>query len=318
VPDRSPDADAISRVLGELFPGGVVEGLERLTGGASRSTWRCSVDRQPYVVQRQRADTAGRDMTIEAQLLAAADRSGVPVPRVVGCVTDDEGVTSLVSRYVAGETIARRILRDERFTEARGVLTRQLGEAAARLHRIEPGSVPGLVPVEPLTSLVVRLDELGEPHPAFELALRWLTDNRPGSARPDCVVHGDFRLGNVIVDERGLAAVLDWELAHLGDPAEDLGWLCSPAWRFGAPRPVAGVGERDELLRAYASVSGVEIDPATLHWWEVCAIVRWGVICIGQAHAHRSGAARSHELAAIGRRVCETEHDLFLSLEGHW
>lgn len=318
MPDRSPDADAIAHVLGELFPGGVVEGLERLTGGASRSTWRCTVDRQPYVVQRQRADTAGRDMTIEAQLLAAADHDGVPVPRVVGCITDGEGVTSLVSRYVAGETIARRILRDDRFADARDVLTRQLGEAAARLHRIDPATVPGLAPVDPLTSLIARLDELGEPHPAFELALRWLADHRPVGTRTDAVVHGDFRLGNVIVDERGLAAVLDWELAHLGDPAEDLGWLCSPAWRFGSPLPVAGVGGRDELLHAYASVSGVEIDPVTLHWWEVCAILRWGVICIGQADAHRSGAARSHELAAIGRRVCETEHDLFLALDGRW
>ena len=112
--------------------------------------------------------------------------------------------------------------------------------------------------------------------------------------------------------------MIDWELAHLGDPLEDLGWVCSPAWRFGSPLPVAGVGERDDLLRAYASVTGVEVDPDELLWWEVFAILRWGVICISQADAHRSGVARSHELAAIGRRVCETEHDLFIALDGRW
>ena len=317
MPDRNPDADAIRDALRELLPGGIVEEVERLTGGASRSTWRCIVDGDPYVVQRQRADIAGRDTGVEAAVLAAAARAGVPVPRLVGVVTDASGTSSLVTRHVAGETIARRILRDERFAGARPVLTRQLGEAAARLHTIDPAEVPGLESGDPLDSTRRRLDELGEPHPAFELAMRWLADHRPPPAGI-AVVHGDFRLGNVIVDERGLAAVLDWELVHLGDPVEDLGWVCSPAWRFGGPGPVAGVGSREELLDAYAAVSGVRIELDTLRWWEVFAILRWGVICIGQADAHRSGAARSHELAAIGRRVCETEHDLFLALEGHW
>jgi aminoglycoside phosphotransferase (APT) family kinase protein len=318
VPDTSPDAAAVLDVLSEVFPGGTVEGLERLTGGASRSTWRCTVDRDPYVVQRQRADTADRDMRIEGDVLVAAATAGVPVPRLVGCVTDAEGTTSIVTRHVAGETIARRILRDEAFAHARRVLTRQLGEAIARVHSIDPHQVPGLPDGDVLAGTRARLDELGQPHPAIELALRWLDEHRPAPSGSAAVVHGDYRLGNVIVDERGLAAVIDWELAHLGDPVEDLGWLCSPAWRFGAPLPVAGVGERDELLAAYAAVSGVEVAPETLRWWEVFAIVRWGVICIGQAEAHRSGAARSHELAAIGRRVCETEHDLFLALDGRW
>lgn len=317
MPDR-PDADAIHAVLRELLPSGIVEHLERLTGGASRSTWRCTVDGDPYVVQRQRADTANRDMGIEAAALAAAAGGGVPVPRLVGCVTDESGASSLVTRHVAGESIARRILRDERFAAARGELTRQLGEAAARLHAIDPDEVPGLDDHEPLAATQQRLDELGQPHPAFELAMRWLADHRPAPSGRRSLVHGDYRLGNVIVDERGLAAVLDWELVHLGDPVEDLGWLCSPAWRFGGGPPVAGLGERAQLLDAYEAISGVRVDEATLHWWEVFAILRWGVICIGQADAHRSGAARSHELAAIGRRVCETEHDLFLALEGRW
>ncbi len=316
--DTTPEATAILEVLRSVFPHGVVEGLERLTGGASRSTWRCSVDRSPYVVQRQRGDTNERDMRVEASVLEAAAAAGVPVPRVVGCVTDADGATSLVTRHVDGETIARRILRDERFAAARSELTRQLGEAVARVHSIDPAHVPGLEHADALVTTRDRLDELDQPHPTFELAFRWLDANRPPGSGRLGVVHGDYRLGNVIVDDRGLAAVLDWELAHLGDPVEDLGWLCSPAWRFGAPLPVAGMGSRDELLEAYAAVSGIDVDPDVLLWWEVFAIVRWGVICIGQADAHRSGAARSHELAAIGRRVCETEHDLFLALEGRW
>jgi aminoglycoside phosphotransferase (APT) family kinase protein len=178
--------------------------------------------------------------------------------------------------------------------------------------------VPGLALVDPLDTYRQRLDELGQPHPAFELAFRWLETHRPPSTRGPVVVHGDFRLGNVIVDDDGLAAVIDWELAHLGDPVEDLGWLCVPAWRFGSPLPVAGVADRDVLVRAYAEESGVEIDRETLRWSEVNGVLRWGIICIMQAESHRSGLARSHELAAIGRRVCENEHDLFLALEGRW
>jgi aminoglycoside phosphotransferase (APT) family kinase protein len=131
-------------------------------------------------------------------------------------------------------------------------------------------------------------------------------------------VHGDFRLGNLIVDESGVAAVIDWELAHVGDPVEDLAWMCVPAWRFGGDLPVAGLGEREALLAAYRAASGRAVDVELLRWWEVLCIVKWGVICVKQADAHRSGAVDSHELAAIGRRVCETEHDVFLALEGRW
>jgi hypothetical protein len=104
--------------------------------------------------------------------------------------------------------------------------------------------------------------------------------------------------------------VLDWELAHVGDPAEDLGWLCVRSWRFGGPLPVAGVGSREELVAAYAAAGGPIVDLPTLLWWEAYGTLRWGVICVQQAAAHLSGAVRSVELAAIGRRVCEVELDL--------
>jgi aminoglycoside phosphotransferase (APT) family kinase protein len=132
------------------------------------------------------------------------------------------------------------------------------------------------------------------------------------------VVHGDFRLGNVIVGEQGLNAVIDWELAHVGDPMEDLGWLCVKAWRFGGGPPVAGLGSYDDLVGPYEAARGVAVDRVAMHWWEVLGTWKWAIMCILQASAHLSGASRSHELAAIGRRVCENEYDLFLALEGRW
>jgi hypothetical protein len=159
------------------------------------------------------------------------------------------------------------------------------------------------------------LDRLGEPHPAIELGLRWLAAHRPPPAGRT-LVHGDFRLGNWLVGGSGLAAVLDWELAHLGDPAEDLGWMCVRSWRFGSPLPVAGVGTRAQLLTAYSEAGGARVDEATLRWWEVYGTLRWAVICIQQAAVHLTGGVRSVELAAIGRRVCEVELDLLELLDG--
>ena len=313
----STTADAAIRAALADVVGGDVTDLVRLTGGASRETWRCEVGGVTHIVQRQRAG-AVHDMAIEAAILRSAAAEGVPVPAFVAHVDADDGVSSLITRFIPGETIARKILRDDRYAGARSRLAADIGRSLARVHRIAPESVPGLVVVDPLDMYRQRLDELGQPHPAFELAFRWLESHRPPSTRDPVVVHGDYRLGNLIVDEHGLAAVIDWELAHLGERVEDLGWLCVPAWRFGSPLPVAGLAERDVLLSAYAEESGVEIDRETLRWSEVNGILRWGIMCIMQAESHRSGTARSHELAAIGRRVCENEHDLFLALEGRW
>ena len=150
---------------------------------------------------------------------------------------------------------------------------------------------------------------MGQPHPAFELGLRWLARTRPAPSVPS-VVHGDFRNGNLIVGPEGIRAVIDWELAHLGDPLEDLGWLCVKAWRFGATPPVGGFGTVDQLVSAYEEAGGVAVDGAALRWWQVLGTLRWGIICIVQALTHTTGTVRSVELAAIGRRVCEVEWDL--------
>jgi len=105
-----------------------------------------------------------------------------------------------------------------------------------------------------------RLDKTGEPHPAFELALRWLAIYRPEPVA-SAVLHGDFRLDNLMVDETGLVAVLDWELAHVGDPVQDLAWLCVRSWRFGSPLPAAGLGTREQLVEAYTAAGGARSTP---------------------------------------------------------
>ena len=293
--------------------------LERLSGGASRQTWFVHLDGSgaPLVLQVARPGALASSLPFrtEATLVRAADAGGVPVAAVLGAEGLDgagplDGRPWMLSRFVAGETIARKILRDELFAEARRRLVADCGRALAAIHAVDVGRVPGLRASDPVAESAAILAAIDEPHPVLERALRWLDAHRPDRDVPPAVVHGDFRLGNLIVDGDGLAAVIDWELAHLGDPAEDLGWLCVKAWRFGGLGEVAGLGAAADLLDAYVAAGGVPIDGEVLRWWTVAGTLRWGAICMVQSHTHLSGANRSVELAAIGRRVCEVELDL--------
>jgi aminoglycoside phosphotransferase (APT) family kinase protein len=217
--------------------------------------------------------------------------------------------------HVDGETIPRRILRDPALAPVRRVMAAQCGEILARIHAIDHTGLPALQAPErdpaPLAVEQYRalLDAFGEPHPAFELGLRWLEHEMPRPAQTT-LVHGDFRNGNFIVDADGIRAVLDWELAHVGDPWEDLGWLCVRAWRFKGEGEVGGFGSRADLFAAYERASGAPVDAAAVRWWEALGTIKWGVICVAQAFTHLLGQVHSVELAAIGRRACECEYDL--------
>jgi aminoglycoside phosphotransferase (APT) family kinase protein len=299
--------DELAAALGARL-GGTVSGLRRLSGGASRETWSFALDGRPLILRRDpvgAARTGG--MLREADLFRAAAGAGVPVPELLDASDDASivGSSFLVMAHVDGETIPRKILRDPEFAEARPKLARQCGEVLARLHSIPVEAVPGLEEQDQVAQYRAVLDGLAQPHPTFELAFRWLEDHRPASPRR-AVVHGDFRNGNLIVGPEGVRAVLDWELAHAGDPMEDLGWLCVKSWRFGVDLPVGGFGTYDDLLEGY----GGDVDREALRWWEVLGNLKWGIMCIMQAVTHTSGAVRSVELAAIGRRVCEVEWDL--------
>jgi len=257
-------------------------------------------------------------MAVEADVVKDASAAGVRVPHVV--FSNAEAHDTLlwpcffVTEAVAGETIARRILRDDEFADARPLLAGQFGEALASIHTIDPERLPWLERDDELDKYRRVAEELELARPAFEVAFRWLEQHRP-TAGPPTFVHGDFRLGNMIIDGEGLAAVIDWELAHVSDPMEDLAWLCVRAWRFGGEHPVAGLGSYDELLDGYERVAGARADRDALRWWEIMGTLKWGIMCGLQANAHLSGVYRSVELAAIGRRIVEQEQDVLALIE---
>jgi aminoglycoside phosphotransferase (APT) family kinase protein len=326
----APDPAALAAALEPVCGAGTVDGLRRLSGGASRETWSFDLvaaegERQPLVLRRDppSSNVGSTERSTEYGLLQAAAAGGVPVPSVRALLPADSDLGSgFVMDRVEGETIARRILRDDEYAHARGAMTRQCGEDAARIHAVDASGIAGLAVMDAgaqIEQYLGTLDLFGEPHPAFELGLRWLEANMPPASGAPKLVHGDYRLGNFIVGPDGIVAVLDWELAHLGDPIEDLGWLCVKSWRFGVnDKLVGGFGDIPDLLDAYEQASRVRVDEETLRYWVVFGTLKWGVITVAQAFTHLSGAVRSVELATLGRRVSEMEWDLLNLLDGGW
>lgn len=310
------DAQQLSRRLEDVVPELTVTGApRRLSGGASRQTWRATTGTgDDVIVQVRRAGTPGGD-TDEAALLRAAAAAGVPVAKVFADGADDPVLgTFIVTACLPGTEDPRTILDGEGVPDPPALLD-DLARALAAIHAIDVDA-SGLQPADQLVLLRRLHDGLGQAHPVFELAFRRLEATRPAPAETT-VVHGDFRMGNLLVDGTGLTGVLDWELAHLGDPVSDLGWMCTRAWRFHRPdRPAAGLGSRGELREAYARHSGRRVDADTLAWWELLATLRWGIITVQQAFTHLSGAAASLEHAVIGRRTAEVEWDLLDLLDG--
>lgn len=309
------------------MPDARIEGLQRLSAGASAETWRCEritdAGREPVIVQiftGENQFTAALDKRTQGLVQDAAHGAGIPTPRVDLIFDAADGLgEGFVSAFISGETLGQRITRAPELAAARQALTGQCARVLADIHRMDTSRLPPL-PAEAPDQMLERLRQAhysyGVHLPVFELAFAWLERHRP-AGHPRRLVHGDFRNGNFIVDDKGLVAVLDWEAAHLGDPLEDLGWMCINAWRFGQiDKAVGGFGERSEFLQAYEAASGTPVDPHQVRYWEVFGTLRWGVICQWFGNQFITGEVPLIERAAIGRRVAETEIDLLDLIEG--
>lgn len=314
----------LGRCVASWCPGATgVTNAMRLSGGASQETWSFDIvhpggdigailRRAPQGYGAAPARAAGLDA--EAILMQRAFDAGVPSPKVLHVLQPrDELGTGFIMQRVEGETIPRKILRDAQFAAARPKLARQVGRVLAGIHGLDPAQLPEL-------RRMTAAKEIGEferdyrsldwPRAVFELALRWLRDHDPGPSEQVTLVHGDFRHGNLVIGPDGVRAVLDWELAHFGDPMEDLGWVCVNSWRFGEiDKPVGGFGTREELFAGYEE-AGRRVDPDRVKFWEVMGTLRWGIMCCGMMQRFRLSPEHSIERAMIGRRSSETEIDL--------
>jgi aminoglycoside phosphotransferase (APT) family kinase protein len=302
------------------LPGGAIQqnwGLEVETGGAARR-WVLRTDSAAVLaVSLPRAAEYG--------LLRAAWDQGVTVPKPLFLCDDASviGAPFFVMRRVAGTALGPRVVKDGTLGGGREKLAAALGRELARIHRIRPpradlgflGAPPRDAARAAIATMRARLDAAGMPRPVLEWGLR-SAERRAPSPVPAVLTHNDFRTGNLMLDETGVTAVLDWEFAAWGDPAADLGWLCAKCWRFGnVAQEAGGLGPRASLYEGYRAESGARVEDERVRWWELMAHIRWAVIAADQAQRHISGEERSLELALTGHIVPELEWEILAMTE---
>ncbi len=257
------------------------------------------------------------------QVLRVLYGHGLPVPEPLFELRPEDGLErGFAMARIAGETLPKTLLTDPRYAHARARFSAQTGEILARLHKIPLGEVPFLVDSadsrDPLAAQIARYDRYGEYHPAIDVGVRWLERHQP-PPRAARLVHGDYRIGNLIFDASGIAGVLDWECAHHGSPAEDFGWVCLRAWRFGrVGYPVGGIGERDALHAAYEACGGEVLGEDEVRWWEIFGSLKWAILNMMQAEAHVRGVRRSLPFACCGRNAALIEYDLLMTIAGRY
>ncbi len=310
---------ALSGLMTRIAGPGELTGLARLSGGANMESWAFDWAGCAYVLRRApSADyMAGRPYghADEAALVIAAHGAGVKAPEVVGVLADGDGMgTGYVMRRVIAEVNPAKILADP----PPSLLT-DLGRELARIHAIPAETIPAAIPLmdtaAALAELKARFLDYGGDRPVIALAIKWCEDHLPTPAEP-VLVHGDYRMGNIMVDADGLAVVLDWELAHRGDAHEDLAFGCMTVWRFGRiDQPAFGVGSLDDYFAAYEAAGGVKVDRDRFRFWRVYRTLWWALGCLQMGQAWRSGADPTVERVVVGRRTAEQELDLLLLLE---
>lgn len=301
--------------------------VERLSGGASQETYRLTLetdDGELLLAMRRAPGGGGGEerpdhypgLEVEARLMQAAGAVGVPEPEIVHVLVPEDGIgEGFIMQWLEGEALGARIARAPGFAALREHLAYDCGKILAQIHAIDldaTGLRAALQPTEPaefVEQTWARYREYPSPQPMIDYTARWLLENLPTD--PGAVlVHNDFRNGNVMVNEQEVVAVLDWEIAHIGDPMRDLGWICTNSWRFGvAELPVGGFGTREDLFRGYADESGQPVDPERVKFWEVFGSFWWAVGCLGMAEHYRNGPDQTVERPGIGRRSSECQVD---------
>ena len=332
VEERTGLAPAIADAARQAgFAWAKAKGLKRLSGGASKESWAFTLT-QPgrpdrhMVLRRQPAEkrfthTGIASLNVEAALLGALHGKGVPVPEVFfGLPENSPAGEGYAMARIDGETVGVRILKSPDLAGVRPKLAFECGQILAAIHAVPRAAHPQLSELSPgaaLDSLRQRHRDIGQCRPVFDHALAWLDWHLPMDEQT-CLVHGDFRNGNLVIGPDGVRAVLDWELAHVGAPVSDLAWLCVTSWRFQNPSlPVGGFGTRQQLLDGYAAGGGGPVRPESLHAWEVYQTLNWGLMCAEAGRNFMQGV-RTVEGAMIARRASETEFDLLQLLHpGH-
>ena len=317
----------LERVLANVFTDfESLEIVERLSGGASQETYRIELTRggKPAVLALRRASggiegevtAAHPGLAVEALLMQTAAQAGVPEPKVHYVLRSEDGVgAGFIMQWLDGFTLGAQIVKTPELAEIRPQLARRCGEVLAQIHGIDlvasglDQHLQHQSAEEYVRQTWQRYQDFNTPQPMIDFTARWLLDHLPENTTP-ALVHNDFRNGNVMIDVSGIVAVLDWEVAYIGDPMRDLGWILTHSWRFGRDDlSVGGFGEVADLFAGYESVSGTSVDPEAVRFWQIFGSFWWSVGCLGMAEHYRNGPDKTVERPAVGRRSSECQVD---------
>ena len=316
----------LRKVVTEHIPGCTeLLAVERLSGGASQETYRLtlSIDDQKVHMAMRRSPggeyvepvAARPGLDVEAMLIQAPKAEGVPEPEVYYVLQRENDLgDGFIMQWLDGEALGARIVRSSEYSQVRPGLARECGRILARIHQIDldqNGLRQRLSRIPPeafLEQMLERYYLLDTPQPMIDYTASWLREHLPEEYRLT-LVHNDFRNGNFLIDKKGIVAILDWEVAHIGDPMRDLGWMCTNSWRFGAAPPVGGFGEYQDFFEGYEEVSGQAVNAEHVKFWEVFGSFWWAIGCLGMAEHYRTGPDQTVERPAIGRRSSECQVD---------
>ncbi len=304
-----------------------VSQLRRISGGASRetfsfdATWREGKARagQGYVLRRDpEASLLETERHIEFLVYKALQESGVPVPEVYWLEGDPQWLERpfFVMQRLPGDAPTGAIAEHPN----QQALSQQKASILARIHDFDwdagglgelrkPETADASPDVEIGHWERIMREEALEPQPALEMGIAWLKANRPSPSRIT-LVHGDYRTGNFLVEGDTITGILDWEMVHLGDPMEDIAWVCTRSWRWAGDARVGGLMSRDEWYRLYEEASGQEIDRDAVAFWEVLANVKLAVIFLTGARSFAEGRSKDAMLAFTAHLNPDIETEL--------
>ena len=309
---------------------GQVDNLQQLSGGASMESWAFDYGDLEIVLRRlpdgiadneaDAATVAAISLDAQADLIELAREANVTAPEVLAKLRSEDNIgQGFLMVRATGETLPHKILGNPDFETAVSRLTEQCAAELAAIHLINIATLPKEIQSVNASNLLTPQEQayrdLKVEIPAYDYAFRWLEDNIPALEDPK-LLHADFRMGNLMINADGISAVLDWELAHLGDPMEDLSYLCTPSWRFGHyEKEAGGFDNAENLIAAYETASDTVVDRERFNWWLIYNTLWWGVACLRMGHSYRDGTVHVLERTIIGRRASEVEIDLLLQFE---
>ena len=327
-----PDREAVARFLcGACVAREVrITDINLLSGGAIQQNWQIHVQisngphagAHRWVLRTDAAATVAASLPREREfaIIKFAHSQGLGAPQALFLCNDTAviGKPFFVMEKLPGVAAGHKVVR---LKFDRIALAHELAQTAARIHAIRPplSELPFLktcLARDVIAACRTYLDTLDEPHPVLEWGLRWC-ERRAPTHEETTFVHRDFRTGNYLLHEGKFAGLLDWEFAALGNPLEDIGWICAKCWCFRHEHHiVGGVADLDDFIPAYEAASGRKVPPDALRYWQVMAHIRWSIIALQQAQRHLSGAEPSLELALTGKIVAELEWEVLQLTKG--